>query len=280
MKLKKYENNPVLSANPANSWEELCVLNPACVYDENDKTFKMLYRAAGNDYEHHIYLGYAESKDGIHFERKFDHPVLSPDPDNCDAGCIEDPRLIKMGDWYYLTYAARAYAPGQYWSADWKPLNENPEFGPSFLKTNCALTHLAISKDLIHWKKLGRITDSRLDDRDVILFPEKVNGKFVRLSRPVQMSGEGYPNANPATYIAFSDDMMEWGTPELLYQGEEWWADLKCGGSCPPIKTKYGWLHLYHGVASKDRAYRVGAMIMDLNDPTKIIARTKDFILE
>ena len=63
-------------------------------------------------------------------------------------------------------------------------------------------------------------------------------------------------------------------------QGETWWEDKKIGGSTPPIKTKDGWLFFYHGVSSKDDAYRVGAVLLDLNDPFKILARTKEFIME
>ena len=280
MKFEKFAGNPILSKNEKNHWESLCVLNPAVVYDEEEKLFKMLYRAAGTDKTHYIYLGYAVSKDGFHFERMSDEPVLSPSLDNCDGGCVEDPRLVKMGDWYYLTYASRPYAPGQYWSADWRPLNENPEYGPSFVQKNATLTHLAISKDLKNWKKLGRITDSRVDDRDVIIFPEKINGKFVRLSRPMTWCGEGYPCKNPSMWISFSDDLMEWERPALFLEGREWWEDAKVGGSCPPIKTEKGWLHLYHGVSEKDHAYRVGALLLDLNDPRKILARTKDFLME
>ena len=62
MKLKKYEHNPILTKNVKNSWEELCVLNPAVIYNEIDATFYMLYRAAGNDDHHYIYLGLATSK--------------------------------------------------------------------------------------------------------------------------------------------------------------------------------------------------------------------------
>ena len=78
MKLNKYDKNPILTAK-GDSWEGLCVLNPAVVYDEADKEFKMLYRAAGNDKTHHIYLGLAVSKDGFNFTRVSDKPVLSPD---------------------------------------------------------------------------------------------------------------------------------------------------------------------------------------------------------
>ncbi len=279
MKFKKYAGNPILEKNEKNDWESLCVLNPAVIYDDDNK-FKMLYRAAGQDKTHYIYLGLAESEDGFHFKRMSDKPVVSPTPDNFDSGCIEDPRLFKLGEWYYLTYASRAYAPGQYWAPDWKFLGDPPKYGPSFLKTNCSLTSLAISKDLYNWKKLGRITDSRFDDRDVILFPEQVEGKWVKLSRGMERCGEGYPNPNPAIWISFSDDMMEWDNYELLMQGEQDWEDKKIGGSCPPLKTDKGWLFIYHGVANADGAYRVGAVLLDLKDPRKILARTKDYLME
>ena len=86
MKFVKYENNPILKPNPKNAWEELCVLNPAAIYDEESKQFVMIYRAAGNDKTHIIHLGLAVSKDGIHFERMSDKPLIDPDPNGLDAG--------------------------------------------------------------------------------------------------------------------------------------------------------------------------------------------------
>jgi len=281
MKLTKYKDNPILFANEHNDWESLCVLNPAVWYEQAEDTFYMLYRAAGKDKKHYIYIGLAQSKDGFNFKRMFDRPILSPDIDNADGGGVEDPRIVKLEDWYYLTYASRPYAPGRYWLAEPQPWIDAPdEQGVSYLKENHTATHLAISKDLIHFKKLGRITDLRVDDRDVIIFPEKINGQYARLSRPMQWCGAGFENNNPAIWISFSDNLMEWGEPQLLMQGEQWWENAKIGGSCPPIKTEFGWLHLYHGVASKDKAYRVGAILLDLEHPSKILARTKDFIME
>ena len=280
MKLTKCAQNPILKPNPDIVWESLCVLNPACAYDDEAKEFVMLYRAAGNDSEHIIRLGLAKSKDGVNFKRMSKKPVLSPDVNGADAGCIEDPRIIKMGGWYYMTYASRTYAPGQYWLQGNKPSNPQLQFGPEIVNANLSVTHLAISKDLKSWKKLGRITDSRVDDRDVIIFPEKVNGKFVKLSRPATWCGAGYPCKAPAILISYSDDLMEWGKPKLLMQGEQWWESKKTGGSCPPIKTDKGWFFMYHGVATKDDAYRVGAVLLDLNNPSKVIARTKDFLME
>lgn len=280
MKLKKYENNPILFPNPKNEWENLCVLNPAVIYDEAKKEFVMLYRAAGDTYEHYIYLGLATSKDGYNFERQSDKPNFEPDYNGADGGCVEDPRLVKIGDWYYLTYASRPYAPGRYWLDEPKPWVNPPVTGPTYLNNNATLTFLAITQDFKTYKKLGRMTDSRYDDRDVFIFPEKINGKWVRLSRPMEMCGEGYENENPAIWITFSDDMLEWGKPELLYKGRTWWESKKIGGSCPPIKTEDGWFFIYHGVSAEDHSYRVGAMLLDLEDPRKILAITEDFILE
>ena len=98
MKLKKYENNPILKPNPANQWEERCVLNPAVIYDEENEQFVMLYRAAGNDVRHQIKLGLATSKDGINFVRQSDKPAFEGSHDEPDGGCVEDPRLMKIGD--------------------------------------------------------------------------------------------------------------------------------------------------------------------------------------
>lgn len=113
MKLKKYEGNPILSPNPKNQWEEKCVLNPAVIYD--NENFVMLYRAAGNDIRRQIKLGLAASKDGIHFERQSNLPAFEGAHEEADGGCVEDPRLMQIGDMYYMTYAARAYATGRYW---------------------------------------------------------------------------------------------------------------------------------------------------------------------
>ena len=115
MRFTKYNKNPILKPNAKNQWEELCVLNPAAIYNEEDQTFYMVYRAAGNDKTHLIHLGLAMSKDGINFQRMSEKPLLSGDPNGLDAGGCEDPRLVKMGDYFYLTYASRPFPPGQYW---------------------------------------------------------------------------------------------------------------------------------------------------------------------
>ena len=278
MKLIKYKNNPILKPNSKNYWENLCVLNPAVVYDEDLKKFVMLYRAAGNDVHHKICFGLAYSDDGFNFTRYSNEPTLNPDIDDCDGGCIEDPRAVKIDDYYYITYAARAFCPGRYWLPTYKEerakwFEPQKETVPAFYRINHTVTYLAITKDFKRFRRLGRITDSRVDDRDVVIFPRRINGKFVRINRP-NIDGTQFMN------ISFSDDLLEWDNEELFFKGTEKWEYLKVGASCPPIETDKGWLFIYHGVSKDDMRYRVGIMLLDLNDPRRIIGRTKNFVME
>lgn len=280
MKFEKYKNNPVLSANENNEWESLGVLNPAVCYEGGQ--FIMLYRAAGHDKEHVIRLGKAVSDDGIHFKRCSDKPFFAPLPYEADAGCVEDPRLIKIGNCYYMTYASRLFAPGQYWKQDNKPTYTPPQICPRAVAENSTVTHIAYTYDFKTFKKLGRMTDSRFDNRDVMIFPESVGGRYVMLSRPLEWKGEEYGTYAPSMWITFSDDMLEWNhcEPQLLAKPEQKWESKKIGASCPPIKTEQGWLLIYHGVDKEDGVYRVGAMLLDLDDPTKITARTREPLME
>lgn len=279
MKLQKYAGNPVLSPNPDNYWENLVVCNPAAWY-ENGK-FYLLYRAAGDDADHLIHIGLAVSNDGFNFTRVQDKPVLSPTPNNFDAGSVEDPRVVKFGSEFYMTYAFRPYPPGQYWKYSYDEVKapRHDSDAPKCLRENVGNTALAVSKDLVHFKKVGRLTESGLDDRDVILFPEKINNRYYMLHRPKEYVGENYGTDNPSIWIKSSDDMMSWNVPStLLLKGEQWW-EVKVGGNTPPLRTKAGWLMLYHGVDDKF-TYRIGACILDANNPLKILYRTTNFIME
>lgn len=283
MKLKKFEGNPILSPLETNDWESLVTCNPGVYYDNG--MFYMLYRAAGNDEEHVIRLGLATSKDGFRFERASDQPVFTPSQDGPDSGCVEDPRIVKFDDEYYITYAYRPVAPGQYWKFGHDEVLLPPcgEFAPKALSQNLGNTGLAVTSDFLNYRRLGRLTSPVLDDRDVILFPEKINGKFVMLHRPKQYIGELYGVDFPSIWIKFSDDMLNWEDKEshLLLAGKEGTWEEKIGGSTPPLKTEKGWLVLYHGVEHGGKGYyRVGALLLDLEDPLKVLAKTDDFILE
>lgn len=283
MKLKKFEGNPIISPNPDNNWESLITCNPGVIHD--GEKFIMLYRCAGNDECHVIRFGMAESSDGFHFTRVSDQPVFSPSDDGPDSGCVEDPRIVKFDDSFYITYAYRSFAPGRYWTFNhdevFKPVcGEN---SPATIKENIGNTGLAVTKDFHHYRRLGRLTQPDLDDRDVILFPEKVGGKFVMLHRPKQYVGEAYGVDQPSIWMKFSDDLLSWETKpsHLLITGRKGTWEDKIGGSTPPIKTDKGWLMLYHGVEDGGQGYyRVGALLLDLENPLNVISRTPEPILQ
>jgi predicted GH43/DUF377 family glycosyl hydrolase len=241
----------------------------------------MLYRAAGHDAEHRIHLGLATSPDGYHFTRAGDAPVLSPGELGLDGGCIEDPRIVKIGEWYYVTYASRPFPPGQYWLSEGRAYSPPaaPEDWPWLLRRNATATHLGITKDFRSWIRAGRMTSPAVDDRDVILFPERIGGKFVMMHRPMNWVGPEYGTEFPAMWISTGEDMLAWENPRLLAKAEFPWENRRIGGNTPPLRTPHGWLTLYHAVGA-DRHYRLGAMLLDLDDPAIVRYRTRDWILQ
>ncbi len=118
MKLNRYHGNPILSPHPDHPWEDLAVFNPAAWYDPEANEVLLLYRAAESGPEYGCYFGLAKSRDGYHFERVGHEPVLGPSVEGFDGATIQDPRMVKIGDWYYVTYACRHFPFGQFWLPD------------------------------------------------------------------------------------------------------------------------------------------------------------------
>ncbi len=147
------------------------------------------------------------------------------------------------------------------------------------LRTNATWTGLALTRDFREWIRLGPITHGLDDNRDVILFPEKVGGKFAMLHRPANLVGPEYGLDNPAIWISFSDDLLTWDRGQVLAKGEYDWEGGKIGGNTPPIRTPHGWLTLYHAVGA-DKLYRLGALLLDLDDPAIVRYRTRDPLLQ
>ena len=102
-RLLKHPENPLLKPNVKNKWENLAVCNPGAWHEEG--TFYLLYRAAGDDEEHIISFGLATSKDGVNFQRTSNKPVFGPSIDGPDMGGVEDARIVKFDNDYYVTYA-------------------------------------------------------------------------------------------------------------------------------------------------------------------------------
>jgi predicted GH43/DUF377 family glycosyl hydrolase len=202
-------------------------------------------------------------------------------------GSVQDPRVVKVGDACYMTYAFRPYACNYSPTGLGVPDTVQATY-PGFdgnAEGNQTRSGIAISRDRVHWKHHCWPTPAELDDRDVILFPEKIRGRFALLRRPLQFVGPEYGTEKPGIWICFSEDLVNWTKPELLIRPEFKWEDGRIGGSTPPVKTPKGWLVLYHGVENQHpptrrMVYRLGAMLLDLDDPRKVLARTPHFIME
>lgn len=282
MKLERYAGNPILSPHPGHYWEDLAVFNPAAIYDRGQ--VHLLYRAAESGPEYKCWFGLAASHDGYQFERASDRPALTPSVEGFDGATIQDPRIVKMGDWFYVTYACRHYPFGQFWKPEVRQRYIAPdcpgEF-PRYLRINATLTGLALTRDFRTWIRAGWLTDPLLDDRDAILFPEKVRGKYVLLHRPLEWVGSEYGTEEACAWIAEADDLL--GFPaarsRLLIKNKYPWERFKMGINTPPIKTPHGWLTIYHAVG-EDRFYRLGALLLDLDDPGRVLHRTPEFLLE
>ena len=282
MQLERFSGNPILSPKQEHAWEDLAVFNPAVWYNAPEEEVLMLYRAAESHPEYKCFFGLATSQDGYHFERVSDQPVLSPSEDGFDASTIQDPRIVKIGEYYYVTYACRHQPFGQGWLPPEQQEYKRPPFPdtfPRYLRINATLTGLAMTKDFRTWVRAGSMTNPLLDDRDVILFPEQVGGRWVMLHRPLEWIGPEYGCDFPSAWISFADDMLGFRQSQLLIKQEFDWEAGKLGINTPPIRTDHGWLTIYHAVGA-DKFYRLGALLLDLEHPERVLYRTRDWIMQ
>ncbi len=284
IKLERFAGNPILSPNPRNAWEDLAVFNPAAWHDPKNKEVLLLYRAAESGPEYKCYLGLARSRDGYRFERVSDRPAMDVTGEGFDGATLQDPRIVKMGDWFYVTYACRHYPFGQFWIPEVRQRYLTPDCPPEFpryLRQNATLTGLAMTRDFKSWIRAGWLTHPLLDDRDAILFPEKINGQFALIHRPLEWVGPDYGTEHACAWIAFSDDLLgfPFARSRKLIQNKYPWEAFKLGVNTPPIKTPHGWFTLYHAVGP-DKFYRLGALLLDLNDPGRVLHRTPDWLMQ
>ena len=251
MELIRHSTNPVLLPDPTSTWETYNVFNPAVVYHQGE--FHMLYRAQGLDWVSR--LGYAHSKDGIHFERD-PQPVFAPHS-QYDARGIEDPRIAEINGVFYMTYTAYGNQP-------------YPGY-PSTHLGGSVTPMFAKSTNLRDWERIGPLVVGE-DNKDHVLFPEKIGGKFVTLHR-----------RPPHVWLARSEDLLSWPEEEMQPifgpRPGNGWDENRVGGGGVPIKTENGWLLIYHAY-DYDHIYRLGVCLLDLDDPSVVINRPRSFIIE
>ena len=192
----------------------------------------------------HLRLMYSE--DGLHFFEDKNYPSLFGEGRYETYG-IEDCRVAKIDDTYYLTY--------------------------TMVSSNGVGVGLRTTKDWKSFQKKGMILSPH--NKDCAIFEEKINGKFYAFHRPSSPElGGNY------IWLAESPDSIHWGNHKCIAKTREGKFDSKrLGAGAAPIKTEKGWLMIYHGATAKNR-YCLGAILLDLKDPSKVIARSEKPIME
>ncbi|MBI3019873.1 MAG: hypothetical protein HYY60_00905, partial [Parcubacteria group bacterium] len=251
------KENPIIAPVPAHPWEAKATFNPGALYLNG--VVHLLYRAQSHD--NTSVFGYATSTDGIHIDWRAPEPIYVPRESfemkktpGGNSGC-EDPRLTKIGKKIYMLYTA----------FDGKNL------------PRVAITSIA-EDDFLgkkwEWAPPALISPPDLDDKDACVFPEKFGGKYFIIHR----SGGDIDSAFSAT---LDFDGKTWvGEYNWIFPRPGMWDSKKVGIAAPPLKTDAGWILLYHGISNEDGNYRVGALLLDLKDPTQILARSDEPILE
>lgn len=227
----------------------------AGVVKENGK-YIMMFRNDYGSYEEHrlegTNIGLAYSDDGIKWNVT-SKPCFSLSDD--DITRAYDPRLTVIDGKYYVCFAA------------------DTRHG---IRGGIAQT--------TDFENFDILSLSVPDNRNMALFPEKINGKYVRLERPMPIYGVGWRQNKFDVWLSESPDLVYWGNSKLVLDGDKVeFSNDKIGPGAPPIKTKDGWLTIFHSVIYDDNAgkngwektwkktYYIGIMLLDLEDPSKVI---------
>jgi len=266
--LNRPKANPLIAPNAAHDWEAFSTFNPGALYESGK--VHLLYRAQGHDYVSSI--GYASSSDGLHIDEQLKDPVFMPTQPfeiptkvgqvnmkfmSAGYGGCEDPRLTRIDDRIYMTYVA---------------------FN-GYSEPRIALSSISVKDFLAHnwlWTHPVLISRPGVVTKSACILPEKINGKYVIFHRVF-----------PDILIDYRDDLDFEDGQYLSYQKKIsprsalWWDSRKIGVGAPPLKTQDGWLLIYQSIDDKEgHPYKVGAMLLDLNDPSEVLHRSRQPILE
>lgn len=273
----KHHKNPVMSPQSHNEWEAVGTFNPAAVKDDSGRVH-ILYRAIGSDGVSRV--GYASSADGTNFDERLTYPVFAmrkPRENITDdipeekkkldlvmyssggswGGC-EDPRMVRIDDKIYMTFNA---------FDGWDFIR----IGVSVIKADDFFAKKW------KWSRPLFISPKNEVHKNWVLFPEKINGKFAVLH-----------SITPEVQIDYVEKLEQLDRGQVKIKSvfkqqkmDDRWDNVVRGAGPPPIKTDRGWLVLYHAFDKKEShiGYKLGAMLLDLNDPKKILARSPAPIL-
>ena len=240
----RYSENPIIKRNPLPGVAR--IFNSAVIPYKGE--FIGVFRAEQTNGVPHLYMGY--SKDGVNWTYEPEKiPFVNEAGEPFMPRYAYDPRLIEIEGTYYIIWCTDFYG---------------------------AALGMAKTKD---FKKFVRIDNPFLPfNRNGVLFPRRINGNFVLLSRP---SDSGHTPFGDI-FVSESPDLTYWGKHRhVMARGCEWWQSLKIGGGSAPIETSEGWLVIYHGVTGtcNGYVYSMGACILDIDNPSIVKYRANRFIL-
>jgi len=243
--VERFKGNPILTKDDV-PYPVATVHNAGMV--KHDGRYVMLFRAHRRNGR--SIIGLAESEDGFHF-RVRPEPFMVPAAEGIFAAYeefgVEDPRICSLEGRYLVTYSAYS--------------KHGVRIG------------LAQTEDFESVERISLITDYR----NVVIFPAKFNGRYVRLDRP-------HSQISPwSIWLSYSPDLVHWGESRLVMKSAPYhWDEMKIGPGATPFETDRGWLHIFHGVfRTMDGAvYRLGVALHDLKDPSKILGVSDEWILQ
>ncbi|WP_461834585.1 glycoside hydrolase family 130 protein [Desulfothermus sp.] len=244
--IKRHPLNPIITREDVPYHCNTVFNAAACKFKED---YLLLLRI--EDFEGKSHLTLARSHDGLDFKiDKKPWIVPSKDPyfEPYERFGVEDPRITQIDGKYYITYTA---------------------YGPYGVRIG-----IGVTEDFEKFERISLATD--VDNKDGVLFPQKIKGKYVMITRPAGRGGK-----MNLMWITYSPDLVHWGESRvLMFFSPGAWSAFKMGASTPPISTEKGWLVFFHGVklAGGGLIYRVGAMLLDLDEPHKIIGYTPYYI--
>ncbi|MCS6951716.1 MAG: glycoside hydrolase family 130 protein [Bryobacterales bacterium] len=245
--VQRYPGNPILT--PDDVPYPVSTVHNAAVVKAADRYFMVFRSHLRNG---RSILGLAESEDGFRFRVRRE-PFLIPADDppfrDYEEYGVEDPRLTRLGDTYYLTYSAYS------------------RYGVRI--------GLAATEDFRNVRRIALITQA--DCRNVVLFPQTFDGRYARLDRP-------HSGILPwSIWISYSPDLIHWGDSRVLIRPAAYhWDEMKVGPGAPPFLTEQGWLQIYHGVfqTMAGAVYRLGVALHDTTDPARVLGVADEWILE
>ncbi len=240
----RYSENPIIDRNPVEGVAR--IFNSAVMPYEDG--FVGVFRGEQKNGIPMIYFG--RSSDGIHWDFEHDKIRFVDEEGNEFMPLYAyDPRLVKVEDAYYVIWCQDFYG---------------------------AAIGMARTKD---FKTFTRIENPFIPfNRNAVLFPRKIGGNYVLLSRP---SDSGHTPFGDI-FLSQSPDMVYWGRHRhVMSRGSEWWESLKIGAGAAPIETTEGWLLFYHGVVNtcNGYVYSIGGALLDIDEPSKVLYRCENFLL-